>query len=293
MNKKKILWISLATVLAVVLIVVICVVSLKSCDKKDDPADTSHTHTFAEEWTQGETQHWHASTCGHDVKKDEADHTYVDGKCSVCGYLKPSDGITYTLSADGKYYTVTGTTSQLPNEVVIAGVYDGKPVTIIGESAFDYKTSITSVVIPDSVTSIETYAFDNCHSLASVTIGKGVTSIGKMAFKACSSLTSVTIPDSVTSINAEAFYTCGNLKWVVIGSGVTSIGEKAFYSCNNLVKVFYAGTTVEQWNNIAIGDSNANLTGANRFYYSESDPTTVATTMYWHYNNGVPTPWYE
>ena len=63
-------------------------------------------------------------------------------------------------------------------------------------------------VIPNSVTSIYSYAFENCTSLTSVTIPDSVTSIGNFAFCNCTSLTSVTIPNSVTSIGSDAFYGC-------------------------------------------------------------------------------------
>ena len=70
---------------------------------------------------------------------------------------------------------------------------------------------ITNLVIPDSVTSINAYAFDYCSSLTNVTIGSGVTSIGGEAFEYCSSLTNVTIGSCVTSIGTYAFYGCSSL----------------------------------------------------------------------------------
>ena len=72
--------------------------------------------------------------------------------------------------------------------------------------------SLTSITIPDSVTSIGSNAFHDCTNLTSVTIGNSVTSIGHSAFEGCSSLTSITIPDSVTRIYANAFKECTNLK---------------------------------------------------------------------------------
>ena len=83
--------------------------------------------------------------------------------------------------------------------------------------------------IPDSVTSIGAYAFQDCSRLTSVTIPNSVTSIGYGAFLGCSSLTSVTIPDSVISIGDYAFSYCESLTSVTIPNSVTGIGSNAFY----------------------------------------------------------------
>ena len=110
-------------------------------------------------------------------------------------------------------------------------------VTSIGDYAFSDCSSLTSVIIGDSVTSIGDWAFENCISLTSVTIPDSVTSIGNHAFYGCSSLTSVTIPDSVTSIGNYAFSGCSSLTSVTIGDSVTSIGDYAFSSCSSLASV--------------------------------------------------------
>ena len=97
---------------------------------------------------------------------------------------------------------------------------------------------MTSVTIPNSVTSIGEYAFCYCGSLTSVTIPNSVTSIGKGAFEGCSGLTSVTIPNSVTSIGGYAFEYCSGLTSVTIGNSVKYIGENAFAGCKQLENVY-------------------------------------------------------
>ena len=96
-------------------------------------------------------------------------------------------------------------------------------------------SNISSVTIPNGVTSIGDRAFENCSGLTSVTIGESVTSIGSSAFSGCSSLTLLTIPNSVTSIGSSAFYSCTSLISVTIPNSVTSIGSYAFDDCKNLV----------------------------------------------------------
>src|SRR5438876_352277 len=140
---------------------------------------------------------------------------------------------TYTTNNGG--ITITGYTGT-SNVVVIPDTITGLPVTVIGD-AFLGDTSLTSVIIPNSVTNIGDYAFSDCHSLRNVTIGTRVTNIGSDAFYYCTSLTSVIVPNSVTSIGDNAFGYCNSLRNVTIGTSVTNIGSEAFYSCTSLTSV--------------------------------------------------------
>ncbi len=106
-------------------------------------------------------------------------------------------------------------------------------VTYVG-SGFSGKTSVTTIFLPDSVTSIGDYAFKTCSAMTSINIPSGVTSIGNSAFYRCTSLTSITIPSGVTSISESAFDGCTSLSSIIIPSGVTSIGDYAFESCYSL-----------------------------------------------------------
>ena len=110
-------------------------------------------------------------------------------------------------------------------------------VTSIGSYAFKNCSGLTAVTIPDSVTSIGSGAFDDCSGLTTVTIGNGVTSIGWYAFYDCSGLTAVTIGNSVTSIGREAFRDCSKLTAVTIPDSVTSIEREAFKGCSGLTAV--------------------------------------------------------
>ena len=146
-----------------------------------------------------------------------------------------SDYYTYTVS-DGKA-TITDVDTSISGDITIPDTLGGYTVTSIGYYAFYDCTSLTSIIIPDSVTRIGDSAFELCENLASITIPNSVTSIGDRAFSSCSSLTSITIPDSVTSIGNYAFYWCTSLTSVTIPDGVTSIGYMAFYNCSSLTSI--------------------------------------------------------
>lgn len=113
-----------------------------------------------------------------------------------------SQGLEYTLNADGHSYAVTGIGSCTDTELVIPAEYNGKPVTSIGNAAFVYGGSLTSIIMPNSVTSIGESAFRHCNSLTTINIPNGVISIGNEAFWYCSSLTSITFNGTVEQWNA-------------------------------------------------------------------------------------------
>ena len=154
----------------------------------------------------------------------------------------------------------------------ISGAYTIKENTrLIAEGAFSWCTSLTSVTIPNSVTSIGDYAFSHCSSLTSVTIGNSVTSIGDHAFFECSSLTSITIPNSVTSIGNNAFCRCYSLTSVTIGNSVKSIGYNAFEDCSSLTKTNYIGN-VASWCDIYFSTFRANpMCYSHNFYIHDQE----------------------
>ena len=162
-------------------------------------------------------------------------------KTATDTYQYPFGYLFGTTSYDGstgvrQYYYGSSTSSTINITYYIPSLL--RSVTITGGNilygAFYGCSMLTSVTIPNSVTSIGDRAFINCSSLTSITIPSSVTSIGSYAFYNCSGFTSITIPDEVTSIGSYAFYGCSGLTSITISSSVTSIGEYAFKDCTKL-----------------------------------------------------------
>ena len=190
----------------------------------------------------------------------------ADTEFTAVWEIIPESDYTYTENTDGTL-TITGYTGS-DTEVEIPAEIDGKLVTVIGGNLFDGNTSITRVIIPAGVTSIELYAFRNCTSLTSITIPESVTDIGSYIFQGCSGLetagplgsgsniefgwtseipgrafarcvglTSIIIPDTITNIGARSFQNCTSLTNLVIPDSVRTIGDYAFNACTSLTSI--------------------------------------------------------
>ena len=128
-------------------------------------------------------------------------------------------------------YTGSAETVTIPSKIA------GYRVAYIDQYAFYACANLSSIVIPNSVTTIGWGAFSSCTSLSSVIIQRGVINIDGDAFYGCSSLSNITIPDSVTEIYERAFSSCTSLKSVTIPNSVTSIGNAAFSNCVSLSSI--------------------------------------------------------
>ena len=159
------------------------------------------------------------------------------------------NGICYNVNgtqATVTYYR-TGVYSFYSGDVVIPEevTYSGTTYTItaIGESAF-YKSQVTSISIPNTVTSISSRAFYQCYKLTNVAIPNSVITIDDGVFYDCKKLVSVSIGNSVTTIGGSAFYGCTSLKNVVFPNSVTNIGESAFKECTSLTSVIIPNSVI-------------------------------------------------
>ena len=156
------------------------------------------------------------------------------GAALVCAATLVQAQFGYTDNGNGTC-TITGYTGPF-GAVTIPDSIAGLSVVSIRYRAFYNNSSLTSVTIPDSVTSIGNDAFSYCSSLSSVIIPSSVTSIGDSevldsegsAFEGCSSLTSVTIPGSVTNIGSSTFRDCCSLKRLFFKGDAPSLGSFVF-----------------------------------------------------------------
>lgn len=206
-----------------------------------------------------------------------------------------TDSSAFTYVNHGDSIEITGFDNSV-SDVVIPSEIEGLPVTTISTGAF-YLSAITSIEVPDTVTSIGEMAFLGCTSLKTVKLSTGVAKIEKNAFGSCSALQEVqvakdnpnfssldgvlyskaqdtlviypaaktdaayTIPSGVTSVAMYAFSENPYLETLTIPNSLIKVGDSAFYNCKNLRAVSYNGTE-EEWNQITIGLLNEKLTGA-------------------------------
>ncbi len=110
-------------------------------------------------------------------------------------------------------------------------------IASIGDYVFADCAFLTSISLPDGVTTIGKEAFARCQNFKDVKLPAGLRKISEKAFALCEALTEVVIPDGVTSIGKGAFWRCNRLEKVVIPDSVTSIGDDAFFGCKSLREI--------------------------------------------------------
>ena len=140
----------------------------------------------------------------------------------------------------------------------------------------------STYTVPNTVTTIGDFAFENCEELLSVTLPDSVTTIGYYAFSYCGNLSSVTIPESVTSIGEGAFKYCYDLPSIIIPESVTTIGQGAFHQVKNII---YSGSAEGcpwgAWYVNAEADENG-------FIYADADKTQIAAYVGENTNVVIP-----
>lgn len=140
-------------------------------------------------------------------------------------------------------YSVRAANTSISGNIEIPQTYNGKPVVVIQNSAFKDCSSLTSILIPNSIKSIGINAFENCSNITEITIPEGVTLIGNNTFKGCVKLASASFSTSIESFGANAFAGCTSLTSIVLPKNIQEIGANAFANCSKLAAIEVFGDT--------------------------------------------------
>lgn len=133
-------------------------------------------------------------------------------------------------------------------EIVIPSQFDNVSVITIAEQAFEYE-NIKSIILPDTIITIEENAFYQCSGLETVHLGNSISTIEKRAFSRCSSINSIYLPNSLITLGVASFEYCTNLQTVYMGNSIDKLEMKAFQYCKNLTDIYFNGT-IDEWNAI-------------------------------------------
>ena len=133
--------------------------------------------------------------------------------CTTCGDPKPSEGLQFVFDSTTGLASVYGIGSCQDTEIVIPRYFNGMIVNSIYRDAFSKNVNITKVIIPSTLTIIESEAFDDCTSLISVELSEGLLEIEDGAFSDCINLVNISIPNSIENIGAYAFRNCTSLEY--------------------------------------------------------------------------------
>ena len=183
-----------------------------------------------------------------------------DGTAEITAYKGNATELEIPNAIDGHTVTSIGTRPFGAVSTNLTSVSIPNTVTSIGDKAFAFCFNLIDITIPDSVTKIGEDAFQNCVSLKNIEISNNITSISLGMFVNCESLTNITIPYGVTNIKSFAFQGCINLEKVTISNTVTTIGVEAFRDCTNLKCITIPSSVTEigtyslgyfiDWNNL-------------------------------------------
>jgi hypothetical protein len=160
-------------------------------------------------------------------------------------YSQTVDGVTWAFTVSNgmarvgsKKFGVPAISSSVAGDIAIPSKLGNCEVLTIGENAFRYCGNLTSVSIPEGVTSIETSAFEGCSSLRKVVFPRSMIALGAYSFYNCQSLKHVQFKDDVLLLGDYAFCGCSSLESITFAGNEPSVGRYAFHSCPATAKVF-------------------------------------------------------
>ena len=168
-----------------------------------------------------------------DVWRFNRDRVVADITLYAKWNYNATQGLQMELKAGGTY-TVTGMGNVTDGVIVVPSVYESLPVTAVAREAFAKNVNITAVILPDSIVTIESRAFDGCTALTEAVLPNNAT-MGEYVFNGCKNLVKVNLPANLTTVPRFTFNECHSLAAIEFPSGLKTIGERAFYECRKLV----------------------------------------------------------
>ena len=143
-----------------------------------------------------------------------------------------------TINLNGNDYSVTGIDNMaFKGCKKLTSILLPDHLTTLGDKAFEGCTALSSMILPDEVEYIGAEAFSGCSALTSITINKKLKSIGRAAFENCAVLADITLPDNVETVGSLTFKGCGKLASVTLGKSITELGDSTFLGCSALKNI--------------------------------------------------------
>ena len=214
-----------------------------------------------------------ATISGLTVSKSRGSHTTLDGVCQYCQHgifsYTTADGKTIPLASNIDFGSkILSHTVDNNGECIIE--FEGKFTRIPDRAFLNTKINSNNIKIPNTVTSIGSYAFNNTAISGPLYIPNSVTEIGEGAFENCMNLYSLSLQSNLKRIGNRAFYACRFSGSLTIPNSVTEIGERAFQNCTGFNGTLTLSNKLE-----TIGESAFN--GCSGFTGSLTLPNSVTT----------------
>ena len=245
------------SILAIVLTIsCISIMALSACGTNKTTDDSNNDKV-----TAGTTEKDESDT--QETGKEKENYSNPDAVAE----MTDEQGIVYKVNDEKTAYSAD-LSNMTSTEIVIKDMIDGLPVTttnttVVNIADLEFRGTITSIKIPETVNSIGHYSFYQCSGLTEITIPEGVTVIPEGAFQGCSGLTTVNLPNSLIKIEQSAFESC-KFTSITIPNGVEKIGTSAFGHCD--------------FTDIIIPDSVTEI-GRHAFYASNLTSITIPDSV--------------
>ncbi len=252
-------------------------------------------HHFSDVYTTTKTHHYYKClNPGCSEKSGEGTHEFEPGSniCSICHYNRDdAEFLRFTKTKDQQGYIVLGFANEKREEIIIPNEYEGLPVVEIadyafttgntstfsplskvtfgknikriGVSAFWHNTELKELIFPESLETIDNYAFSQCAAVNKIVFNDKLQSMGQESFYHCSNVSVLEFPTSLEKVGQWCFYECTSLIKITFKDNLDYIGWGSFYGCNqlkdadlgngNLTIESYAFSDCTSLTNISIG----------------------------------------